>query len=103
MLKMPLKKSSFALVSEQFRMRFYGDQCVRHVTYLFKQYFDISRRLSNILYVLFYSPYYTYNMYFFPINVVVGVSKMEEGLSYSRFAFFFYMALLPNLQFSKCL
>lgn len=90
MLKMPLKKSSFALVSEQFRMRFYGDQCVGHVTYLFKQYFDISRRLSNILYVLFYSPYYTYNMYFFPINVVVGSVRWKRDFHIRDLPFFLH-------------
>lgn len=75
MLKMPLKKSSFALVSKKFRMVFNGDQSVRHVTHPLKQYFDIRGRLFNSIY------YFIINIiriiYIFPISVLVRVSKLE--------------------------
>lgn len=40
----------FALVSKEFRMGFDGDECTRHVTHLFQQYFDIRERLFNTIY-----------------------------------------------------
>lgn len=75
MLKMPLKKSSFALVSKKFRMVFNGEQCVRHVMHPLKQYFDIRERLFNSMY--YFIMYIICIYYIFPINVLVRVSKLK--------------------------
>lgn len=67
-VKNATKKSSFVLGSKEFRMGIYGDQSLRYVTHLFKQYFDIKGRLFNIIHsFMIYTIHVTY----------IRVSKLE--------------------------